>query len=284
MADGVRMVTVEAASGISFSDDMTQERDARLLEVGSYPDKGLVVTEEDLDGIVARFSADGAPVKVEHVDTPLDPLGHVRRVWREGGALMARLAFPPDLAGFLRRRGVQKLSVGLSREAVGLGLAEVSLVLKPRVASAAMFSDGALGDGEQAAEIVRLRAELTSRDVSAQIASLKAAGRVVPATEALARALLGTPAESRITLSASAAAEPVAAVFLQFLKAMPPLVRFGDMAAGASAAASDPAVQGIPQLSEEEQAWLRDTLGLDPAQVLEMMLTGKLTTSGGAGT
>ena len=242
------------------------------------------MTEADLDGIVARFSPDGAPVKVEHVDTPLDPLGQVRRVWREGGALMARLAFPPDLAGFLRRRGVQKLSVGLSREAAGLSLAEVSLVLKPRVASAAMFGEEALtmADGAKDAEILRLRAELREKEVGAQIAALKAAGRVVPATEGLARALLGTPAEARITLSAGTGPEPVAGVFLRFLEAMPPRVRFGDTAPGASAA--DPATPGLPQLSEEEQAWLRDTLGLDPAQVLEMMLTGKLTTSSTMGT
>ena len=73
------------------------------------------------------------------MDTPLDPLGRVQKIWRDGSVLMAKLLFPADMAGFLRRRGVQKLWVGLSREAVGLALAEVSLVLKPRVAAAAMF-------------------------------------------------------------------------------------------------------------------------------------------------
>ena len=299
-------VTVEAAA-ISLSEgEMTQEREARLLEVGSYPDKGLTVTEADLEGIVARFGAASAgdvPVKVEHVDTPLDPLGQVKTIWREGGALMGRLAFPPDLAGFLRRRGVQKLSVGLTREP--LSLAEVSLVLKPRVAAAAMFGEptpaasgdpSLLGKGEERkgeegltmgderdAEIVRLRAELTQGRVEAQIGQLKAAGRVVPATEGLVRALLSAPGENLITLSEGGAAEPVAGVFLRFLKAMPPVVKFMDMAPGAAASASDPATPGIPQLSEEEQAWLRDKLGLDPAQVLEMMLTGKLTTSATGG-
>jgi len=132
-------VTMEAPAALVFSDgEMSAERDALLLECGTYPDKGLTVTEDDLDGIVERFSADGAPVKVEHMDTPLDPLGRVQKVWRDGSVLMAKLLFPPDMASFLRRRGVQKLSVGLSREAVGLALAEVSLVLKPRV-QAAMF-------------------------------------------------------------------------------------------------------------------------------------------------
>ena len=140
-------VTMEAPVALVFSDgEMSAEREALLLECGSYPDKGLVVTEDDLDGIVGRFSSDGAPIKVEHMDTPLDPLGRVEKVWRDGSVLMAKLLFPPDLASFLKRRGVQKLSVGLTREAAGLvgaglSLAEVSLVLKPRVAAAAMFSE-----------------------------------------------------------------------------------------------------------------------------------------------
>ena len=121
----MKRISMDTPTVLSFStEEMSQERDALLLECGIYPDKGLSVTETDLDGIVARFSADGAPIKVEHMDTPLDPLGRVQRIWREGSTLMAKLLFPEDLAGFLRRRGVQKLSVGLSREAVGLALTE----------------------------------------------------------------------------------------------------------------------------------------------------------------
>src|ERR1700712_3303054 len=102
---------LEAPVVLAFSEgEMSAEREALLLECGTYPDKGLVVTEEDLDAIVARFSADGAPIKVEHMDTPLDPLGRVEKIWRDGSVLMAKLLFPPDLASFLRRRGVQKLS------------------------------------------------------------------------------------------------------------------------------------------------------------------------------
>ena len=73
-------VTMDAPAVLAFSEtEMVHERDAKLLEVGAYPDKGLTVTEADLDGIVSRFSADGAPIKVEHMDTPLDPLGRVQR-------------------------------------------------------------------------------------------------------------------------------------------------------------------------------------------------------------
>jgi hypothetical protein len=250
-------IAMDAPAVLAFSEtEMVHERDAKLLEVGAYPDKGLTVTEADLDGIVSRFSDAGAPIKVEHMDTPLDPLGRVQKVWRDGNALMAKLLFPEDLAGFLRRRGVQKLSVGLSREKVGLALAEVSLVLKPRVAAAAMFS----GDDKDA-EIARLRSELTAREVNAQIGALKAAGRVVPATEGLARALLSLSGDSLITLSDGAAAEPVSAVFLQFLQAQPPLVKFGETATG------EAEKTGEPGMTTDEADWLKEKLGVDPEKV-----------------
>jgi hypothetical protein len=283
-------IVMDAPAVLAFSEtEMVHERDAKLLEVGAYPDKGLTVTEADLDGIVARFAADGAPIKVEHMDTPLDPLGRVQRVWRDGNALMAKLLFPEDLAGFLRRRGVQKLSVGLSRKKVGLALAEVSLVLKPRVAAAAMFGTeplpGAsadpplLGKGTEMAdgrdaEIVRLKAELTAREVSAQIGTLKAAGRLVPATETLARALLSVPGETLITLSDGAAAEPVASVFLQFLQAQPPVVKFGETATGEANGADE------PRLTTDEAAWLKEKLGVDPDKVAALMANEKETAHG----
>ena len=65
-----------------------------------FPDKGLAISPDDIDGIVARFAAaDAVPVKVEHADSPLDPLGLVKSVWRDGGALMGRLAFPAGPVG-----------------------------------------------------------------------------------------------------------------------------------------------------------------------------------------
>ncbi len=322
-------ISMDTPTVLSFStEEMSQERDALLLECGAYPDKGLSVTEEDLDGIVARFSAEGAPIKVEHMDTPLDPLGRVQRIWREGSTLMAKLLFPEDLAGFLRRRGVQKLSVGLSREAVGLALTEVSLVLKPRVAAAAMFGEEAnpgvtarlsepnpgvtadpslLGKGEegrptpqQAAtlpkgegkeadegagkdrEIARLSAALVSREVEGQIASLKAAGRLVPATEHLARALLSVPCSALTTLTESAAPLPVSKVFLSYLEAQAPVVVFGEVALSGLGAVIPPETRShhhakgdLPALTADEEAFLK-RLGLEPANVQHMMRHGTL--------
>ncbi len=117
------------------ADEMSVEKEAKIFEAGEYPDKEITVTEDDLDAIVGNFA--GAPVKVEHTDSPLDPLGTVKSVWRNGRDLFAKLAFPKDLAAFLERRGVKKLSVALWKDP--LRLAEVSLVLAPRVPSASIF-------------------------------------------------------------------------------------------------------------------------------------------------
>ena len=237
-------------------EEMRSERPARLLETGEYPDKQLSLTESDLDGIVARFTA-GLPVKVEHVDSPLDPLGRVVRVWREGNTLLGILAFPDDLAGFLRRRGAAKLSVGLTREP--LALQEVSLVLKPRVASAALMGTE-LATDPLSLEIVRLRAALTAQEVDAQVTAFKAQGRLVPASEGAARALLGIEGDKIILMAGGA--ETVASVFRRFLAAQPPVVRFGETAQAGG---------DLGGFTQYEHTFLLKWLGVDPAQVAALM-------------
>ena len=295
-------ITLEAAEMLTFSEGETassgaegrrSERTARLLEAGDYPDKMLHLTEEDLDGIVARFSGAGSetfpvPVKVEHVDSPLDPLGHVKRVWRDGGALFGTLSFPDDLAAFLRRRGAAKLSVGLTR--VPLALREVSLVLKPRVAGAVLMGEevpggpnpggpnpaassdpSLLGKGEEKTEegeIGRLRAELRRRDeqilmreVDAQVAAFKAQGRIVPASEAPARALLAAEGEASVTLSEGP--ESIGRVFKRFLEAQPPAVTFGEATATVGEEAS--------VFTHDEHTFLSKRLGVDPDRVAALI-------------
>lgn len=238
-------------------EEMLSERPARLLETGEYADKGLTVTEADLDAIVSRFTA-GLPVKVEHLDSPLDPLGRVVRVWREGNALLGMLAFPDDLAGFLRRRGAAKLSVGLTRKP--LALKEVSLVLKPRVASAALLSADSLNAASLNAEIGRLRAALSAQEVDAQVTALKAQGRVVPASEAAARALLGTEGGEAIRMAGGF--ETVASVFRRFLAAQPPVVVFGDLA---------PAGGDLDGFTHTEHMFLSHRLGVNPKDVATLI-------------
>lgn len=252
-------------------EEMQVEKDAKIFEAGEYPDKELTVTEEDLDEIVGNFAE--TPVKVEHADSPLDPLGTVKRIWRRGSELLARLAFPSDLAAFLERRGIRKLSVALHRNP--LRLAEVSLVLSPRVADAAMFGGStphpgplpSMGEGEREEvsaemsderekEVAELRFALRAKDVEARIAELKAQGKIVPASEAFAREIL-LQGDGKITFGEGEST--IAEMFERFLEAQPKVIAFGELA---------PAVrreEGAPLSVEEEE--LLSKLGITREQV-----------------
>ena len=132
------------------------------------------------------------------------------------------------------------------------------------------------------AEIAGLRAALVSREVEGQVQRLKAEGRVVPATEHLARALLSVPAGALITLAEGDGALPVSEVFLRSLQASAPVVRFGEMALPGTGAATGPGARSHhhpegdkPALTADEEAFLRK-LGLDPTAVQHMMRHGHL--------
>ena len=252
------------------AEEMPVEKSARIFEAGEYPDKGITVTEADLDAIVSSFAE--CPVKVEHADSPLDPLGTVKRVWRKGRELFATLAFPEDLASFLERRGIKRLSVGLLRDP--LRLAEVSLVLSPRVAGAAMFraSDGSdqsdrsdrreevnrdMSTDEKDREIAELRFALRAKDVDARLAALKSQGKVVPASEALAREIM-LQGDQVVRFSDGEAT--VGELFLQFLEAQPKVIEFGELTCGRAG------TEARSLLSAEEQELL-SKLGISQEMV-----------------
>lgn len=220
-------------------DDMSVEKDAKIFEAGEYPDKGISVGEEDLDAIIGNFEE--VPVKIEHVDSPLDPLGTVKRIWRQGRDLFARLAFPEDLAAFLQRRGVKRLSVALHKDP--LRLAEVSLVLSPRVADAAMFGRTAESNPQSGGEvnvdmsdrdtkdkeIEELRFALRAKDVDAKVAHLKAEGKLVPASEQYAREIM-LRGDEKITFGESETT--IAFLFECFLENQPKVLTFGETTPG----------------------------------------------------
>ena len=265
-------------------DEMPVEREAKIFEAGDYPDKELSISEEDLDTIVRNFTE--VPVKVEHVDSPLDPLGTVKRIWRRGKELLARLAFPRDLAAFLDRRGIKKLSVALYKEP--LRLAEVSLVLSPRVPSAAMFgfegnhrctqidAEGGkirnpklveevrMGMGtseiehmERDEEIAELRFALRAKDVEARLAKLKAQGKIAPASEPYAREIL-LKGDGKVTFGDGEAT--IAQLFECFLEAQPKVITFGELAQSVRHGGS-----GVPLSADEEE--LLAKLGITREQV-----------------
>ena len=256
------------------------ERDAILLECCDLPDKQLTLTEADLDGIVSRFSQQ-VPIKLQHVDSPLDPFGAVQRVWREGKQLLGRIAFPTTIAALIRERGASALSCGLTRSPYSL--AEVSLVVKGRLASAVLLSD------TEQAELVRLRSEslalrleVDRQMVDAQIVAFKLSGKIIPATEAAARVLLSAGAGAVITL-ADGATQSAPAAFAAYLTAQPSLVTLGELAlltgaggAAAGGATGDGATgDAATHLDEDARAWLKKSLGLDPDKVEATMTADK---------
>lgn len=119
--------------------DETVIRPARLLRTGEYPDKQLVITEDDLEAYAAENSGGGIPLKVEHTDTIFDGvLGVVKRVWREGQELLGELEIPKALWELVKSLPSRGLSCGLLKNPHKI--LEVSLVRAPRVPDAAMLA------------------------------------------------------------------------------------------------------------------------------------------------
>ena len=292
-------ITLDGPEAITLSDvaaGVPVERDARLLVAGEYPGKSLSVTEADIDALVANFSGP-VPVKVEHIDSPLDPLGHVQRVWRDGKELRGRVAFPAAMAAFLSARGAAKLSVGLLKEPAWK-LLEASLTLRPHVPTATLLSEpppglplrkgegseGITGEGATgeaggiqglAAELVQLRAEQRE----AQITGLKLSGKLVPAAEPFARALLALGNDAVVTLS-DGTRSGAAAAFLGFLDAQPAVVRFSETAPGhkPDAETQDGLYGAAGDFSADEKEVLR-RLGVAPEAVAQTMADDARTTA-----
>ena len=108
---------------------------AKLFEAGDYPDKGLSVSEEDLD-VMARTSGE-VPLTVGHLDPDTENplrLGAVGNLHRKGRELFGVIRFAPEAWSLLLRSGAKYLSVCLDR--LRKRLLEVSLVVKPRVPDA----------------------------------------------------------------------------------------------------------------------------------------------------
>ena len=238
------------------------EREAKLFEAGVYPDKDVEITEADLDRIVAGFVE--APVKVEHEDTPFDGvLGTLKRIWRRGRELFGSIAFTTEAWQLIDLARARRLSVAISRDKSAI--TEVSLVRRPRVAGAVVFSTGEVGsvDGEPtkggncmnqntvepldaaATEGGRLEACITNetlarleaknselefklsvRDAQAKVDALKRAGKLVPAAESFARAILSAGGGASITFGEETVS--AAQLFERFMDAMPKVIEFGE--------------------------------------------------------
>jgi len=234
----------------------TIEREAKLFEAGSYPDRGIEVSEEDLDRIIANTSE--APVRIEHSATPFDgALGVLKSVYRRGKELFGRLSFTAAAWELIKAANARRLSVAILKDKSGI--AEVSLVREPRVADAAVFSEGdsvRIGDSEltldaefytehpelvechpefaehpelvEGAEVIRLRRELADKEADSIIDKIKRAGKLAPAAEVFARAILRSDESSVITFGDQPT--PISQVFRWFLESQPKVIEFAELA------------------------------------------------------
>lgn len=239
------------------------EREALLFETGDYPDKNLSVTEETLTAMESAFAAP-APIRVEHTESPVR-FGWLTKVWKSGRALMGKLSFTQAAWELVRESGARCLSIGLNRDT--LAIEEVSLVRSPRVATARIFSNEALAiftaDLTEAfsadsvgVEVAKLRSELALRDAKEDVRRFLERGKLAPAAQDAALALLAARSE-RVNFGS----EPtcVAEVFRQFMEAQPPVVLFGELAPGSAAKAGrfgqeDRRVFALMGISEDDIA------------------------------
>lgn len=233
------------------------EREAKLFEAGSYPDRGIEITEEDLD-VVSANTVD-APVKIEHTDTPFDgAIGVLKSVYRKGRDLFGRLCFTAAAWELIKAANARRLSVALKRDKSAI--TEVSLVREPRVADAAVFGaeetvrlescelpdesakspvrgQQSTEPGQPMTDDRRLTAEGQYR-VDSTIDGFKRAGKLVPASEPFARAMLMAGDANVITFGDGALT--VSEVFRRFLESQPRVIEFAELAPAVPGATQEP--------------------------------------------
>lgn len=110
------------------------ERDADLFEAGEYPDKGMTVTEEDLDRLAA---SPDAPVMIEHSGGPIR-IGIATGFQRVGRWLKGKLKLLRDASNLMDTLGITGVSVAVPRELDRI--IEVSWTGSPRVQNARVYS------------------------------------------------------------------------------------------------------------------------------------------------
>ncbi|MEN6357314.1 MAG: hypothetical protein ABFD83_09545 [Armatimonadota bacterium] len=217
----------------------TIEREAKLFEAGAYPDRGIEITEEDLDSLIEGTC--NAPVRIEHTSTPFDgAIGMLKSVYRKGKELFGKLCFTRAAWELIKEANAKRLSVAIKKDKSGI--AEVSLVREPRISDAAVFSaddtvrideseiavDAEFSSSSDDPEVDRLRAELADKNAQSNIDDLKRAGKLTPASEVFAKALLRSEDSNVITFGGSAT--PVSQVFRWFLESQPKGIEFSELA------------------------------------------------------
>jgi hypothetical protein len=231
---------------------------ALLFSAGDYPDKGVTITVEDLDGLVSHWSANGrkpVPVQVEHIPTALDPLGEVVAFHREGSDLYGTLVFSEGLYSHLVERGAKHVSLSLLAQPEGsevrFSIKEASIVLEPRVPGAGF---------------------LTEEQVGAVLAKFSASGQLTPAMVPHVRALLSAPA----TVTFSDGSSVSVAAEVQALLSALPVVQPRASAAGGVPPLDFGRAANTPRGSDlaPEVRRMVASLGADPDTIAAQLAAG----------
>ncbi len=109
-------------------------RKGTFFRVGDYPDKQFGLSEAEADAAIAGFAP--VPLNIEHIPTIFDgKLGVVRKLWREGQAILAEYAIPRWLQDVTQGEPIKISSEWnrTSKQPIG-----GAFVLHPRVADAVM--------------------------------------------------------------------------------------------------------------------------------------------------
>lgn len=199
------------------------DREAKLFESGEYPDKGLTVTPDQIQTLADNFDLP-VPVLIEHSRSPLE-LGYLTQVEARGGQLFGTVSLTKEANDLIESSGAHSLSLGLSEDLSRI--VEVSLVKKPRIASARIFN------GEVIAAPVDWQAkyqELLAKSSRIAWDDFLHQGKLTPAQVPFAAALLG----SGHAVEFDGDSVPVGRVFQRFLEAAPTHDRFTELAFGGS--------------------------------------------------
>jgi len=173
------------------------KREAKLFEVGEYPDKGVSITQEDLERLAENFRKP-VPVLIEHAQSPLE-LGFLTDVEAREGELYGTIKLSQEADALIRKSGAKALSLGLSRDLQSIR--EVSLVKNPRIRSARIFAQLVCFEGsvevekDWFAEYQTLREEKEQAECEAQIQAFMKDGKLLPTQVEFARALMSRSAE-----------------------------------------------------------------------------------------
>jgi hypothetical protein len=206
---------------------MWVERRAKLFETGDYPDKGLTVTQADLERLVANFDLP-VPILIEHAASPLE-LGFLTEVVAEDGELFGLIALTEEANALIERSGATALSIGLTADLTEIK--EVSLVRFPRVASAQLFSGVHFDSRLESEPNWRERYESLvdqqrAGHVESEIKTLVAKGQLSPAQAPFASALLQR--EDAVTFDGQSV--PVRDLVMKLIKSQPSHGMFGEKA------------------------------------------------------